>query len=64
MPKGNPSKQTIASAKYQAKAGYMTKGFKIKRDVADAFEKACERNNVSQASIISELMLEYAKKTK
>ena len=27
MPKGNPSAQTIASEKYQKKAGYMAKKF-------------------------------------
>jgi hypothetical protein len=57
MPKGSPSPQTIASEKYQKKAGYMTKGFKIKRDVAEAFEDACEKAGVSQAGKITELML-------
>ena len=33
MPKGNPSAQTIASEKYQKKAGYMAKSFKLKRDI-------------------------------
>lgn len=61
MPKGSPSAQTRASAKYQAKAGYITKGFKIKKDVADLFEAACQRNGVSQASVITKLMLDYSK---
>lgn len=56
MPKGNPSAQTVASEKYQKKAGYMTKGFKIKRDVADRFAEACERVGVSQAGQITKLM--------
>ena len=60
MPKGNPSKQTIASDKYQKKAGYITKGIKMKKDVADAFRDACERSGVSQASVISEFMKKYA----
>ena len=30
MPKGNPSKQTIASEKYQKKAGYKSKSYKFK----------------------------------
>ena len=37
MPKGSPNAQTVASEKYQKKAGYMTKGFKLKRDVAERF---------------------------
>lgn len=62
MPKGNPNSQTIASAKYQAKAGYMTKGFKLKRELVEEFEEACKRNGVSQASVLSEFMKEYSKK--
>ena len=49
MPKGNPTPQTIASEKYQKKAGWMTKGFKLKRDVVEEFEEACEKAGVSQA---------------
>lgn len=59
MPKGNPSKQTIASEKYQKKAGYKTKAFKLKGDVADRFAAACERAGVSQAAKITELMEKY-----
>ena len=56
MPIGSPKPQTVASDKYQKKAGYMTKGFKIKRDVAEAFQEACNKAGVSQASKITELM--------
>ncbi len=64
MPKGNPSAQTIASEKYQKKAGYMSKGFKIKREVAEKFERACEAEGVSQAAKITELMNEFSNKIK
>ena len=43
MPKGNPSAQTIASEKYQKKAGYMAKSFKLKRDIVEQFEEACRQ---------------------
>ena len=33
MPKGNPTARTKASEKYQKKAGYSVKGFKLKGDV-------------------------------
>ena len=56
MPTGSPKPQTIASEKYQKKAGWMTKGFKIKRELGDEFAEACETAGVSQASKISELM--------
>lgn len=39
----------------------MTKGFKIKREVAEQFEKACEVAGVSQAAKITELMLSFVK---
>lgn len=61
MPKGNPSKQTIASAKYQKKAGYIAKSFKIKKETADRFTEACEKAGVSQAAMITKLMNEYSK---
>ena len=61
MPKGSPNPQTIASQKYQKKVGYMTKSFKIKREVAERFEKACKAAGVSQAAQITELMLAFAK---
>ncbi len=53
MPVGSPKPQTIASEKYQKKAGWMTKGFKIKRELADEFAEACETAGVSQASGIN-----------
>lgn len=59
MPKGNPSRQTIASEKYQKKAGYMTKGFKIKREIAEKFAEACDKAGVSQAGQITKMMNEF-----
>ena len=56
MPKGNPTSQTIASEKYQKKAGYKVKGFKLKGDIAERFAAACEKAGVSQSAKISELM--------
>jgi hypothetical protein len=57
MPKGNPSKQTIASDKYQKKAGYTVKSFKVKRDVVEEFTKACEVVGItSQAAWLTEQM--------
>lgn len=61
MPKGNPNPQTIATEKYQKKAGYITKGFKIKKELAEEFSNACEKAGVSQAGKISELMKEFIK---
>lgn len=56
MPVGSPTAQTIASEKYQKKAGYKVKGFKLKGDVAERFAEACEKAGVSQAEQISKMM--------
>lgn len=59
MPVGSPKPQTIASEKYQKKAGWMTKGFKLKRELVEEFEQACQKAGVSQAGKISELMKQF-----
>ena len=64
MPKGNPTPQTIASEKYQKKAGWMTKGFKLKRDIVEEFEEACKEVGVSQAGKITELMKQFIEEVK
>lgn len=61
MPKGEPNAQTIASDKYQKKAGYMVKGFKLKRELVEQYEKACEKDGVTQTAKIRELMQNYIK---
>jgi hypothetical protein len=64
VPKGNPTAQTKASAKYQAKVGYITKGFKMKKELADEFALACEKAGVSQSSVITNFMREFIEKNK
>lgn len=59
MPKGEPNKNTIRVDRYQKKAGYKVKGFKLKGDLADRFAAACDKAGVSQASKISELMEQF-----
>lgn len=56
MPVGSPTAQTIASEKYQKKAGYKVKGFKLKGDIAERFAEACEKTGVSQAEQITKMM--------
>mgnify|MGYP002854343140 CR=1 FL=1 len=64
MPKGSPSKQTIRAQRYQDKIGYISKGFKMKRELADEFRDVCQRNGVSQASVITEFMRKYIEENK
>lgn len=56
MPTGKPNPQTIASAKYQKKAGYISKSFKLKREITERFQEACAQAGVSQASQITKMM--------
>lgn len=59
MPKGKPNSQTLATDKYQKKAGYVSKSFKLKEDIAKRFKATCESRGVSQASVITEFMKKY-----
>lgn len=59
-----PSKQSIATRKYEAKAGWMSKTYKLKRDVVEAFAEACEIRGVSQAGTLSAFMKEFVEQTK
>ena len=63
MPVGNPNKNTIRVEKYQKKAGYRIKGFKLKGDIADRFADACKERGESQASVITRLMEGYILET-
>ena len=56
MPAGSPKPQTVASEKYQKKAGWIAKSFKLKKDLVEQFADACEKAGVSQAGRISEMM--------
>jgi len=54
-----PNGQTLATAKWQAKAGYTNKNFKLKKDLVEEFVAACQEQGVSQASVISKFMRAY-----
>lgn len=59
MPIGNPSKQTIATKKYEKKAGWMSKSYKLKKETVEDFAIACEKAGVSQAGQITKMMQEF-----
>ncbi len=56
MPKGEPNKNTVRVERYQKKAGYKVKSFKLKGDVAERFAEVCDSLGKSQAAVITELM--------
>lgn len=64
MPVGKPTPQTIATKKYEKKAGWMSKSYKLKREVVEEFARACEEECVSQASQLTKMMKEFVEKRK
>lgn len=64
MPKGNPSSQTKASAKYQEKVGLISKTYKLKRETVERFAKSCEAAGVSQSAQLSKMMEDFIKMQK
>lgn len=61
MPVGSPSKQTIATEKYMKKVGWISKSYKLRKEVVEEFAKACEAAGVSQAGQIMAMMQEFVK---
>lgn len=59
MPVGDPKPQTVATRKYEKKAGWLSKSYKLRRDLVESFAAACEKAGVSQASQISAMMKEF-----
>lgn len=59
MPVGSPTPQTIATKKYEKKAGWVSKSYKLKREVVDQFAETCERVGVSQAAQLTKMIQEF-----
>lgn len=59
MPRGNPTKQTIATEKYGKKVGWVSKSYKLKKALVEEFAEACQLAGVSQAAKLSEFMREF-----
>lgn len=53
--------RTEVVERYKKKAGWLSKSYTLKKDVVELFKEACEKNGVSQASVLSAYMVEYAK---
>lgn len=60
MPVGNPKPQTIATKKYEAKAGWVSKSYKLRREDVEAFADACSRAGVSAAGQLTKMMRGFA----
>ena len=59
MPVGSPKPQTIATKKYEQKAGWMSKSYKLKREIVEAYADACKKANVSAAGQLMKMMKEF-----
>lgn len=53
------SKQTLRSERYQKKAGWVSKSYKLKKEVVDAYAEACEKAGVSAAGQLTKMMKEF-----
>lgn len=53
------SKQTLRNERYQKKAGWVSKSYKLKREVVDAYAEACEKAGVSAAGQLTKMMKEF-----
>ena len=52
------SKQTLRNQRYQEKAGWTSKSYKLKKEIVEQFAEACEKTGVSQAGQLSKMMRE------
>lgn len=50
--------------RWNKKAGYVSKSYKLKKDIVEAFASACERAGVSQASQLTKMMQEFVESVK
>ncbi len=51
--------QSEATRKYEAKVGLISKTYKLKREVVEAFAKACNKAGVSQAGQLTKMMTDF-----
>lgn len=63
MTVGKPKPQTLATERYQKKAGWISKSYKLKKEVVEAFAEACEKEGVSQAGQLTKMMKEFIEQT-
>ena len=50
--------------KWTAKAGLISKSYKLKKDLVDQFAEACEKAGVSQASQLTKMMRDFIEEQK
>ncbi|MDD6196659.1 MAG: chemotaxis protein [[Clostridium] aminophilum] len=53
-----------AQKRYQQKVGIIAKSYRLKRDLTEAFARACEKKGVSQAGQLTKMMTEFIEETR
>lgn len=53
------STQSKATRKYEASHGWMSKSYKMKREIVESFAEACKAAGVSQAGQLMKMMQEF-----
>ncbi|MBP3240073.1 MAG: hypothetical protein J6M92_05960 [Oribacterium sp.] len=56
------SKKERPQDRWNRKAGYVSKSYKLKKNIVDEFAKACDIAGVSQASQLTKMMMEFVEK--
>lgn len=56
--------RTRVSGWTRVKVGYISKSYKLKKDIVEAFAEACKKNGISQAAAISKFMQQYINENK
>lgn len=64
MPIGNPTPQSIATRKYEEKAGWVSKLYKLKKVVVDEYAEACRKAGVSAAGRLTTMMKQFIEEVK
>lgn len=59
MPIGSPTPQSIATRKYEEKAGWVSKSYKLKKEVVDEYAEACRKAGVSAAGQLTTMMKQF-----
>ena len=58
------SKQSKATRKYEAKAGWISKSYKLRKADVEGFKETCERLGISQAGQLTKMMRDFIEQNK
>lgn len=64
MERSTPSRQAIATRKYEAKVGLVAKSYKLKKELVDEFAETCKAIGVSQSAQLTKMMQDFIEEHK